>query len=168
MPGINNVFIQYVQYKFQPGNCKFEVTDSLTGIVEYVQALGSGSEGGAGVLQNLKQGYQHIADYEEKISAPLLDYLMQKPAVRIIGEKSTHQHKRVPTISFVHDQMSSKDIVTQMDAHGIGIRYGDFYAVELIDGLGLREKEGVVRVSLVHYNTLEEVDRLIEAFESIL
>ena len=48
-----------------------------------------------------------------------------------------------------------------MDKHNIGIRYGDFYAIQLIKDLGLTSKNGVVRVSLVHYNTLIEVEKLI-------
>ena len=54
------------------------------------------------------------------------------------------------------------------NGYNIGIRYGDFYARRLIDDLGLSPQNGVVRVSLVHYNTLEEVDRLIGVLDSIL
>jgi selenocysteine lyase/cysteine desulfurase len=55
-----------------------------------------------------------------------------------------------------------------MDPYRIGIRYGDFYAKKLIHDLGLEEKDGVIRVSLVHYNTKEEVEKLIQALERIL
>jgi selenocysteine lyase/cysteine desulfurase len=55
-----------------------------------------------------------------------------------------------------------------MDPFHIGIRYGDFYAKKIIHDLSLVEKDGVVRVSLVHYNTIQEVESLIEAFERIL
>lgn len=50
-----------------------------------------------------------------------------------------------------------------MDEHQVGIRFGDFYARRLIEALGLARQDGVVRVSMVHYNTLAEVDRLIAA-----
>ena len=55
-----------------------------------------------------------------------------------------------------------------MDAHGIGIRYGHFYAARLIESLDLTPREGVVRVSAVHYNSMAEIDRLVAAFEQIL
>ena len=168
MPGINHAFIQSIPYKFQPGNFNFELAYALPGIVGYLISLGNGSGGSTDVLESLTKAYKTIADYEEALSQPLVDYLLNKANVRVIGEQTADQGKRVPTISFVHEQLRSDAIVEQMDTHGIGIRFGDFYAVELIDDLGLREKQGVVRVSLVHYNTPEEVDQLIQAFESIL
>ena len=47
----------------------------------------------------------------------------------------------------------------------IGIRFGDFHSRRLIEYLGLADQNGVVRVSMVHYNTLEEVDRLIGSLD---
>ena len=48
-----------------------------------------------------------------------------------------------------------------------GIRWGDFYARRLIDYLGLAPQNGVVRVSMVHYNTIDEVDRLIDVLDGL-
>lgn len=48
-----------------------------------------------------------------------------------------------------------------------GIRYGDFYARHLIESLDLQKQEGPVRVSMVHYNTIDEVEKLIQAFDKI-
>ena len=48
------------------------------------------------------------------------------------------------------------------------IRFGHFYSARLIEKLGLPSDDGVVRVSMVHYNTLEEVERLTHALDSIL
>jgi selenocysteine lyase/cysteine desulfurase len=58
--------------------------------------------------------------------------------------------------------------VRHVDRCGIGIRHGDFYAVRLIDALGLRQRGGVVRVSIAHYNTGTEIDRLIHHLEEVL
>jgi selenocysteine lyase/cysteine desulfurase len=59
-------------------------------------------------------------------------------------------------------------VTRAVDAHGIGIRHGDFYARRLIEVLGLQARGGVVRVSMVHYNTLEEVDRVTAALDEAL
>jgi len=64
--------------------------------------------------------------------------------------------------------MKSSAIPLKVDSNNIAIRFGDFYARRLINDLGLSEKEGVVRVSLVHYNTQKEVNRLIDVLDSIL
>jgi selenocysteine lyase/cysteine desulfurase len=55
-----------------------------------------------------------------------------------------------------------------VDGAHIGIRYGDFYARRLIEALGLGERNGVVRVSMVHYNTVNEIDALIARFDELL
>ena len=55
-----------------------------------------------------------------------------------------------------------------MDAYKIAIRFGDFHARRLAEYLDLGNGKGCVRVSMAHYNSLEEVDRLIAALDEIL
>jgi selenocysteine lyase/cysteine desulfurase len=50
---------------------------------------------------------------------------------------------------------------------GIAVWHGDFYATGLIERLGLADAGGVVRIGLTHYNTVEEVDRLLEVLETV-
>ena len=76
--------------------------------------------------------------------------------------------ENLPTISFIVDDKKSSAIPPVCDRDGIGIRWGHFYAPRLIDRLGLTGRDGVVRVSMVHYNTEAEVDRLIAALEPAL
>jgi selenocysteine lyase/cysteine desulfurase len=71
----------------------------------------------------------------------------------------------MPTISFVVDGKQSDAIVRHVDQFGIGIRFGDFYAQRLIDALGIRQQGGVVRVSIAHYNSANEIEQLIAALE---
>ena len=75
---------------------------------------------------------------------------------------------RAPTISFVVAGRSSADIVAGLLPHKVTIRAGDFYAARLIEALGLADQDGVVRCSMVHYNTLDEVDRLIRGLDEVL
>ena len=75
---------------------------------------------------------------------------------------------RVPTIAFKARARDAAAIVRDVDRHELGIRFGDFHSRRLIERLDLAEDSGVVRVSMVHYNTLEEVDRLIGALEPAL
>ena len=55
-----------------------------------------------------------------------------------------------------------------MRGHQVAILADDFYAARLIDALGLREQGGVVRCSMVHYNTMDEVDRLIAGLDEVI
>ncbi len=101
------------------------------------------------------------------MQARLLDYLRSKPQVRIIGPGHANE-SRVGTISFIHGSKSSREVSDSVNAQGIGIRYGHMYAYRLCEALGLDPEDGVVRVSLVHYNTIEEIDRLIGVLDEIL
>src|SRR5690606_22961817 len=121
----------------------------------------------AAVNEKYLKSFELIAQYEEMLAARLLDYLNSIEDIRIIGQRSADAKLRVPTISFVHKTLQSQDIVTAVDKENIGIRYGDFYAKKLIHDLDLEKQGGVVRVSLVHYNTSEEVEKLIAALKKI-
>ncbi|MBD3881543.1 cysteine desulfurase-like protein [Phormidium tenue FACHB-886] len=173
MPGINHYFIEDndLPYKFQPGNVNFELSYSVLGLCDYLSDLAKRHTGTAiapTLRGQLAQAFDLISDHEEAIGDRLLQYLQQKPKVQIIGHPQADRHKRVPTISFVVDGIDSATIPPQVDPHHIGIRYGDFYAKRLIQDLDLVPQNGVVRVSMVHYNTIEEVDRLIECLDRIL
>ena len=74
----------------------------------------------------------------------------------------------MPTISFSVDGGSPETIVRIIDAQGIGIRHGHFYSQALIRGLGLEARGGVIRVSMVHYNTTAEIERLVTALDTAL
>lgn len=172
LPGINHFFIgrNEMPYKLQPGNINFELTYSLLGIIDYFRELYiyHGGNANDGIRKVSQQIFDPIAGHEEEVSAPLIEFLRNKKGVRILGEKTASKEIRVPTISFVSDKFKSDEIPVMTDPHKIGIRYGDFYARRLIDDLGLSEKNGVVRVSMVHYNALHEVNRLIEILDGNL
>jgi cysteine desulfurase family protein (TIGR01976 family) len=73
---------------------------------------------------------------------------------------------RVPTFAFRVDGMAPRDAAEQLAAQEIAVWDGDYYAFEAITALGL-QPEGAVRAGFVHYNTLEEVDRLLAALEGL-
>ncbi len=166
LPGINHFFIDEVPYKLQPGNVNYELSYGLLGVTDYFRAL-SGNES-AGLYDQFGLVFNMIAEHEEVLSEKVLNYLRGKPAVRIIGEPSPDKSLRVPTISFIREGIKSSAITRTVDRSKIGIRFGDFYARRLIDTMGLTKMDGVVRVSLVHYNTPGEIEKLIRALEDVL
>ena len=71
--------------------------------------------------------------------------------------------RRVPTVSFTLEGWHPRDVAAELDKHGIYVWDGNYYALAVMDRLGLEEKGGMVRVGAAHYNTLEEVGKLVEA-----
>ncbi|TVP56514.1 MAG: cysteine desulfurase-like protein [Nodularia sp. (in: Bacteria)] len=173
MPGLNHYFIEQsdIPYKFQLGNLNFELTYGMLGLCDYLSELAQlhyGEQTAPEIRNQMMQVFDLISVHEENLSDRLLQYLNSQPKIRVIGKPTAHRESRVPTIAFAVDGIHSSTIPPQVDPDYIGIRYGDFYAKRLIEYLGLADQGGIIRVSMVHYNTLEEVDRLIEAFERVL
>jgi cysteine desulfurase family protein (TIGR01976 family) len=153
-----------VPQKLEPGNTNYELAWGCTGIVDYLDELG----GGSGDRAAIERGFDDIAAHEEAIAECLLAYLRQRNDVRVIGPPEADRAVRVPTIAFKAEGKDSAEIVRAVDGDRIGIRFGDFHSRRLVDHLGLQPGNGVVRVSMVHYNTLAEADRLIESLDRAL
>lgn len=173
LPGCNHDFIEptAIPYKFQPGGTNYELNYSLVAIWEYVQQLAQhhwGDRVASSPAKQIAQAFAPIQTHEAALSARLLAFLDSKPAVRVIGRQDSIPEHRVPTVSFVVEGINSADIPSRLNPHKIGIRHGHFYAKQLIEDLGLASRGGAVRVSLVHYNTLEECDRLIAVLDSLI
>lgn len=116
-----------------------------------------------------QQGWQRMTAHEELIQETLLKYLRSKPeAFRILGLPEKDSEKRVPVVSFQVKDRSSREIVESVEKRtNFGFRWGHFYSKRLCDDVLGLDEEGVVRVSMCHYNTVNEVERLIEALEQV-
>jgi len=171
LDSLYHYFHTEVPGKLEPGNPSYELAYSLTGINDYLVTLAERTgmlTGEESLRAQLETAFDLIADHENMLGERLLGFLRGRPDCRIIGKPSGFDPARVPTISFTVDGRDPGEIARRLEKYRIAVRYGDFYARRLIEALGLAERNGVVRVSLVHYNTLEEVDALISALERIL
>jgi cysteine desulfurase family protein (TIGR01976 family) len=157
-----------VPTKLEPGNCNYELAYGTAGIVDYLENLGGGTGNGETPRSGIDRAFAAIAEHEERLCARLLDYLGHSNRIHIVGERTSDRTRRVPTVSFKVHGRDSAEVVAATDRDRIGIRYGDFHSRRLVEHLGLAEGNGVVRVSMVHYNTLAEVDRLIESLDRTL
>lgn len=170
--GQNHFFIgeDALPYKLTPGNVNHELTASLSGISEYLAALHErhwpGVEGAPAA--RLERVWDLVARHEETLVEPLLAWLRGHPRVRLLGPTSSSRDVRTSIVSFVVDGMAPRDVVRETDARRVAIRHGDFYARRAVDALSLGDRGGVVRASLVHYNTPSEVERLVGALEGAL
>src|SRR5262249_7995160 len=106
-------------------------------------------------------GWDAIRAHERALGQRLLDGLPDH--CRLYG--LPRMDGRVPTFAFNVEGRSPRSVAEQLAARGIAVWEGDYYAVEVMKRLGLRD--GAVRAGFVHYNTADEVDRLLEALERI-
>jgi selenocysteine lyase/cysteine desulfurase len=170
LASLNHHFIpgNALPYKLQPGNVNFELSYGCIGIGDYLADVGTWLGSTGTPRERMQAAFQAFEAHENALAETLLRYLAGRPGVRIIGRPSALDGQRMPTVSFVVAGRHSETIVRHVDSHGIGIRFGDFYARRLIEALGLQAQGGVVRVSIAHYNTAEEIARLIRALDEVL
>jgi cysteine desulfurase family protein (TIGR01976 family) len=170
--GQNHFFIAEHQIpdKLEPGGVIHELAAALPAILDYLLALDERIFGDASVPEatRLERVFGAIARHEVALCAPLLEFLRSRPGVRIIGQPDASLPSRAPTISFVVDGRDSSEIPARLDEDRIAVRYGHFYAHRAVAALGLLARHGVVRVSMLHYNTPAEVARLVTALDRIL
>lgn len=164
LPSLNHFFIgrEVIPYKLQPGNLNYELSYGCMGISDYLLDIGQRLGATGTPRQVMQAAFDAFEEQEDLLAETLLAFLRDAPGVRIIGKPRVTAGDRVPTISFVVEGVQSEAIVRRIDAAQIGIRFGDFYARHLIEELGLTQYGGVVRVSIAHYNTVDEMQRLVE------
>ena len=169
--GQNHFFVpeDALPYKLQPGNVTHELAAGLPGIGAYLDGVAEyhGITGGAR-RERWAGVFERFAAHEQRLVEPLLAFLGEHPRCRIIGPAVADRRVRVPTVAFVVPGRLASSVVGPLDERRIAVRWGHFYAKRAIDALGLAAGEGVVRVSMVHYNTRAEVDRLIAALSEIV
>jgi len=126
----------------------YELVQSIPAVVEY---LGGSSR------EAREERWRGIIAHEAVLQKIILDFLKAREGVTIFGDERADAEVRVPVISFTVDGWTPDDIVKKVESRSkIGFRSGHMYSKRLCnDILGLPGDEGVVRVSLVHYNTGE-------------
>jgi len=106
-------------------------------------------------------GWNFIAETEGRLGQQFLDGLPD--GWRLHGIPS--MNGRVATFAITHDTVSPATAAEQLGARGFAVWHGNYYAIEIMQRLGL--PDGAVRVGIVHYNTPDEVDRLLEALDTL-
>ncbi|NTF09021.1 cysteine desulfurase-like protein [Agrobacterium rubi] len=154
--------------KLEPGNPNYELAYSTCGIVDYLTTLGEQAGETGTVRQKIEAAFAAITAQENLLTERLLNYLRSRNDCRIVGQVSNHDETRVPTIAFRFDGREAGDLCKAMDGEKIAMRFGDFHSRRLAEYLNLTDHGGMLRVSMVHYNTLEEIDRFTAALDRIL
>jgi cysteine desulfurase family protein (TIGR01976 family) len=113
-------------------------------------------------------GLAAIQEYEAALARNLLAGLAERPRFKVWGiTKSEQLPWRVPTIAFTLPDRPAADIAEHLGTRQIYTWSGNMYALELTERLGLEQRGGVLRLGLVHYNTVEEVGRLLAALDEL-
>jgi cysteine desulfurase family protein (TIGR01976 family) len=157
--------------KWETGTQSFESIAGVIGAIDYLALVGATfgpSVAAQDLRSRLRGAMAAIGECETRLCRAMLEGLSSVRGLRIHGITDPSQlSQRVPTFSFTLDGWHPRRICEELDKAGIYAWDGHFYAVEVVARLGLDQAGGMVRVGAVHYNTLEEVDRLVAAVRAI-
>jgi selenocysteine lyase/cysteine desulfurase len=107
--------------------------------------------------------------YEQELSARLVAGLKALPGVTVQGPSTAESlPRRVPTVSLTHVKARPAELAAALAERNFFVWSGHNYAVEAAAALGLLETGGVLRVGPVHYNSMTEIDELLDALEDVL
>ena len=170
LPNQNHEFLEGdVPYTLNPGGPNHEELSCLIGVYEYFNNLYEHHFPGqdASTRGKIEAVNELIAKHEMEIANPLLDYINTRDDINLIGKTNISNKDRAPTIAFTMNNKSSKELSSDLVQQGIATRNDNFYAWRCLKALGIDTDDGVVRTSMVHYNTHEDVKKLIEALMDI-
>ncbi len=136
--------------------------------VEYLEQLGRAAcPGESSRRAALVAAYDAIAAHEQRLAARLLAGVAEIPALRVWGIRDPDRlEERAPTVSLTHEHRDPAAMAERLAQQGLFAWHGNHYALELIETLGLAPN-GTLRIGLLHYNTEEEVERLLDALAAM-
>ncbi|MCX7609636.1 MAG: cysteine desulfurase-like protein [Anaerolineales bacterium] len=164
--------------KWETGTQNHEGIAGVLGAMEYLEWVGKtfGSEHEEGLREHgyrgrrleLKKAMTAIRAYEFELSRTLLETLTNIPGLRLYGLTDLRRlEERVPTFSFRLGDLPPRLVAEALAQENIYVWDGNYYALAVTERLGLEGRGGMVRVGAVHYNTLEEVERLSDALKRL-
>ena len=170
LPNQNHEFLEgQYPYTINPGGPNHEELVSLIGIYEYFDKLflHHFNNINYSILEKIEKINHLISKHEEEIANPILDYLYNRNDIRLIGKSKIENKNRAPTIAFTSKKISSKELSDRLIENKIATRNDNFYAWRCLKSLDIDPNDGVVRISLTHYNTKEETLNLIKVLENL-
>ena len=156
--------------RFNPAGPQHAEVAASAGVLDYFRTLmvHHGILENGSLNQALQQLHPLIAAHEKKLAAPIVDFLHQSPRVQLLGKPHCEEGDRAPTIAFRPLMQTAAQVTKRLNAQGIGAEHGDFYAGRVLKGMSIEPSDGVVRVSLVHYNTEDEALKIVQGLDQAL
>ena len=117
-------------------------------------------------LQRNKALNKLFRDHEKELMEPLLEFLRSRDNVQIVGPEEIEN--RAPIISIIPMNKNIEEVYDVLTKHKLMLGTGNFYAVRPLMDMNIPTEPGVLRISFIHYTTMEEIDQLIEGLKAAL
>ena len=162
-----------IPHRWETGTLNHEGLVGVTAAIDYLAEVGDrfGGDrmpdltiaGYSGRALTLKAAMQAIKAYEETLAKHLIAGLQTLPGITLYGitDPTRFAAERIPTVAFTLAGQSPRAICERLGERGICAWNGNYYALNLMERLGLEANGGAVRIGLAHYNTVGEIQELV-------
>lgn len=163
--------------KWETGTQSHEGIAGILGALEYFEWAGDQFGAGfkaqyadkfSGRALKLRMGMEALKAYEMELARVTLETLQSVPGLHVYGLTDMGRlEERVPTFAINLADKHPADVAQKLGEQGIYVWNGNYYALSVTERLGVEESGGMVRIGPVHYNSVEEIEKLGEALKKI-
>ena len=155
-----------VPQRWEWGTLNHECIAGITACVEYIAELGRRSEQVSDRRHAIQAAYRAIQTHERTLMKKMLRGLSEIRGLRLYG--ISNSESRCPTFAVRIEGHAPLELATRLGERGIFTWDGNYYAINLTERLGVEKDGGFLRIGFVHYNTEEEVDRMLKSLSGDL
>jgi cysteine desulfurase family protein (TIGR01976 family) len=155
--------------RWETGTQNHECVAGLIAAIDYIADLGRRQNPGAASRRAaILAAYEAIRRHEQALMVQLITGLLAIPGLTFYGIKDLARlDERTPTAAIRMEGHTPRELAVKLGERGIFTWDGNYYAVNLTERLGVENSGGMLRIGLAHYNTAEEVDRLLEQLKQL-
>ena len=159
-----------VPFRWEWGTLNHECIAGITACVDYLADLGRQLNPGAASRRSLlTAAYRGIAQHERDLMERLIRGMMSIPKLKLYGISDPRRFDhRCPTLAIRVEGFTPLELAAKLGELGFFTWDGNYYAVNLTERLNVEKDGGFLRIGLAHYNTEEEVSRLLTALRNIV
>jgi cysteine desulfurase family protein (TIGR01976 family) len=154
--------------RWETGTLSHEALAGLTAAVDYIAGIGRGAGADGARRTEVVAGFEAIAAHERELSRRFLEGIGSVPGLTLYGISDLDRlDERTPTFALRLEGFTPRALGEELGRRGIFTWDGNYYALAVMERLGLEDSGGAVRIGFCHYNTLEEVDRVLTELRDI-
>jgi cysteine desulfurase family protein (TIGR01976 family) len=155
--------------RWETGTQNHEGLAGLIAAIDYIAELGRRQNPAAASRRDaILAAYKAIRQHEQELTAQLITGLLAIPGLTFYGIRDLARlDQRTPTVAVRMEGQTPRELATKLGERGIFTWDGNYFAINLTERLGVETSGGMLRIGLTHYNTAEEVERLLEELKRL-
>jgi cysteine desulfurase family protein (TIGR01976 family) len=154
--------------RWELGTLTHECLAGVAAAIDYIAELGHRTGARGSRREKLRSAYSAIQAHERQLVEKLIAGLTKIPRLRLYGISDRKRFaERVPTVAVRIEGHTPLELATKLGERGIFTWDGNYYAIAVTERMGVEASGGFLRIGAVHYNTLEEIERVVEELKRI-